>query len=142
MHLRTADRLSHSFLTNVMYELTIELIFESFWQMGVKIAKARGCVVTVVSRSMGKEKFAKECGATAFVCSTDKAQMAAAAKSFDLVLNTIPSEHKYDDYTKLTAADGKHVILGLNSGVFIIIPFLVSFCSLLLHPPPSHFGRY
>jgi len=44
-------------------------------QMGVKIAVAMGCVVTVVSRSPSKEKFARECGATAFICSTDAGQV-------------------------------------------------------------------
>ena len=44
-------------------------------QMGVKIAEAMGCTVTVVSRSPSKEKFAKQCGATAFICSTDAAQV-------------------------------------------------------------------
>mmetsp|Transcript_83601 Transcript_83601/g.135547 ORF Transcript_83601/g.135547 Transcript_83601/m.135547 type:complete len:394 (+) Transcript_83601:1-1182(+) len=86
-------------------------------QMGVKVAKAMGCVVTVVSRSMSKEKFARECGAQAFLASSDDAQMLAAAKSFDLVMNTIPSEHDYNMYTKLVAAGGKHIILGLNSGL-------------------------
>jgi len=40
--------------------------------------------------------------------------MKAAAKSFDLVLNTIPSEHDYTLYTNLAASSGgKHIILGL-----------------------------
>ena len=40
--------------------------------------------------------------------------MKAAANSFDLILNTIPSEHDYTQYTKLTASSGgKHIILGL-----------------------------
>lgn len=34
-------------------------------QMGVKIAKAMGCVVTAVTRSASKAKFAKEIGADA-----------------------------------------------------------------------------
>jgi D-arabinose 1-dehydrogenase-like Zn-dependent alcohol dehydrogenase len=86
-------------------------------QMGVKIAKAMGCVITVVSRSVSKQKFATDCGASSFVCSEDAAQMKAAAKSFDLVLNTIPAHHDYQTYTNLVAKGGKHIILGLNAGL-------------------------
>ena len=86
-------------------------------QMGVKIAKAMGCVVTVVSRSVSKQKFATDCGASSFVCSEDAAQMKVAAKSFDLVLNTIPAHHDYQTYTNLVAKGGKHIILGLNAGL-------------------------
>ena len=39
------------------------------------------------------------------------------SKSFDLVLNTIPSEHNYHTYTNLVAKGGKHIILGLNPGL-------------------------
>ena len=46
-------------------------------QMGIKIAKAMGCVVTAVSRSEGKRKFAMDCGATGFVSSSDSAAMSA-----------------------------------------------------------------
>jgi alcohol/geraniol dehydrogenase (NADP+) len=46
-------------------------------QMGIKIAKAMGCIVTAVSRSEGKRKFAMDCGATGFVSSSDSAAMSA-----------------------------------------------------------------
>ena len=86
-------------------------------QMGIKIGKALGCTVTAITRSPAKVEFAKKCGADAVLISTDAAQMKKAAKSFDLVLNTIPSEHDYSIYTNLVANRGKQVMLGLNSGL-------------------------
>ena len=74
-------------------------------------------MVTAVSRSEGKRQFATDCGASGLVSSSDDAQMAAAKKSFDLVLNTIPSAHDYQKYTNLVASGGKHIILGLNPGL-------------------------
>jgi uncharacterized zinc-type alcohol dehydrogenase-like protein len=59
-----------------------------------------GCAgVTAISRGEGKRAFALACGATAFLASSDAA--AAAAGTFDLVLNTIPIEHDYMPYKAL-----------------------------------------
>ena len=86
--------------------------------MGIKLAKAMGCIVTAISRSPGKETFAKECGASFFINSGHLKDLASAASSFDLVLNTIPSEHDYTIYSTLTKRKGgKHIILGLNSAL-------------------------
>jgi uncharacterized zinc-type alcohol dehydrogenase-like protein len=61
-----------------------------------------GCAgVTAISRGEGKRAFALACGATAFLASSDAAAMAAAAGTFDLVLNTIPIEHDYMPYKAL-----------------------------------------
>ena len=87
-------------------------------QMGVKIARAMGCEeVTAVSRGEGKRAFALQCGATAFVASSDPAAMAAARGTFDLILNTIPIEHDYMPYKALLSRRGKLVMLGLNTGL-------------------------
>jgi len=85
--------------------------------MGIRVAKALGCVVTAISSTASKEGLAKAAGADSYICSTDTAAMAAAAGKFDLVLNTIPAEHDYNIYTPLLLRSGKHVILGLNSAI-------------------------
>ena len=86
--------------------------------IGVKLAKAMGCTVTAITRSPGKAQYARErAGADAVLISTDAAAMRAAKGSFDLVLNTIPSEHDYTVYTALVAKGGKHIVLGLNTGL-------------------------
>jgi uncharacterized zinc-type alcohol dehydrogenase-like protein len=58
--------------------------------MGIKLAKAMGCSVTAISRSSAKHALATSCGADAFIASGTPAQMAAAAGSLDIILNTIP----------------------------------------------------
>jgi uncharacterized zinc-type alcohol dehydrogenase-like protein len=85
--------------------------------MGIKIAGAMGCTVAAISRSPQKAAFATQCGATKFICSGNAAEMAENANSYDLVLNTIPSEHDWTVYSKLVAPGGKHVILGLHTGL-------------------------
>jgi len=86
-------------------------------QMGVKLAKALGCEVTVISRGTKKQAFATECGATSFINSKNASEMAARKGSLDLILNTIPCQHDYMPYVKLVASGGKHVCLGLHKGL-------------------------
>ena len=87
-------------------------------QMGIRVAKAMGCVVTAISRGETKRGLATDCGADAYVSSADAGGMAACRGTLDLVLNTIACDHDYSAYTKLTAkAGGKHIILGLNNGL-------------------------
>ena len=92
--------------------------------MGLKIAKALGAHVTAVTRSAAKKAAALRCGADAVLVSGDAGAMAAAGGSFDLVLNTIPSEHDIGPYTALLSKRGNHVVLGLNSA--LIAGFAVS----------------
>ena len=61
--------------------------------MGVKLAKALGNEVSVISRAPKKAEFAKKCGADSFVVSTDAEQMKAAENSLDLILNTVRSPY-------------------------------------------------
>lgn len=86
--------------------------------MGVKLAKALGCHVVAISRSESKKAFAEKCGAMAFLASSDAAQMDEHYRSFDLILNTIPSDHDESIYTALLKKSGHHVLLGLNSSTF------------------------
>ena len=87
--------------------------------MGVKLAKALGCVVTAISRAPSKRGLAlTNAGADFFVASSDGAAMAAAAGSLDLVLNTIPSQHDYRTYEALVDLSNpaaRHVVLGANA---------------------------
>ena len=74
-------------------------------QMGIRLAKAMGCIVTAITRSAAKADFAKECGADFVIVSTSSDDMARAraARALDLVLNTIPVEHDYAPFTALLA---------------------------------------
>jgi len=87
-------------------------------QMGVRIAKALGCSVTVISRGKDKEAFAKQCGADKYIASGDAGSMASGAKTIDLILNTIPTYHDYTVYMPLLKQTGKQCLLGLHKGMF------------------------
>jgi len=80
--------------------------------MAVKIAAAMGATVTVFSRSPGKEADATALGASRVLISGDDAAMAAAAASFDLIIDTVPVEHDVNPYIPLLDVDGTLVIVG------------------------------
>jgi uncharacterized zinc-type alcohol dehydrogenase-like protein len=85
-------------------------------QMGIRIAKAMGASVTVISRQASKEAYARKCGADTFVISTDKVQMDKEAGKLDMILNTIPSYHDYMIYQPLLMSKGIQILLGLHAG--------------------------
>merc|ERR550537_344008 len=80
----------------------------------IKIGRAMGAEVSGISRGIRKEPLARESGATGFLSSTDVAQMAAAAQSFDLIVDTIPFPHDPVSYNALLKPTGKYVFLGVN----------------------------
>ncbi|TNC92788.1 MAG: hydroxyacid dehydrogenase [Thalassolituus sp.] len=80
--------------------------------MAVKLAVAMGADVTVLSRSDRKADEAKELGAGGILVSSDKAAMAGAAATFDLIIDTVPVEHDVTPYAPLLDIDGTLVIVG------------------------------
>jgi uncharacterized zinc-type alcohol dehydrogenase-like protein len=80
--------------------------------MAVKLAAAMGAEVTVMSRTPDKEADARALGADAFLVSADPHAMAAAASSFDLIIDTVPVKHELDPYLPLLDVDGTLVIVG------------------------------
>ncbi|WP_271077140.1 NAD(P)-dependent alcohol dehydrogenase [Aurantiacibacter sp. MUD61] len=80
--------------------------------MAVKLAKALGAEVTVISRSNDKEAAAKAAGASELLVSTDEEAMGAAAGRFHLILDTIPVGHSVDSYTPLLRPYGTLVLVG------------------------------
>jgi uncharacterized zinc-type alcohol dehydrogenase-like protein len=86
--------------------------FGGLGSMGVKLAKAMGAEVTVITRSDRKADDALKAGADHVLVSSDQAQMRKAARSLELVLSTIPSSHDVMPYVRLLERDGAYVILG------------------------------
>lgn len=80
--------------------------------MAVKLAVAMGAEVTVISRSDSKEDEAKAIGAKGILVSKDEDAMAAAAASFDFILDTVPVKHDVSVYTPLLDIDGTLTIVG------------------------------
>jgi D-arabinose 1-dehydrogenase-like Zn-dependent alcohol dehydrogenase len=83
--------------------------------MGVKLAKAIGCAVTVISRGETKRDLALRSGADSYVASRDDEQMVAWADHLDLILNTIPTEHDPSVFASLLTPTGEQVHVGLHA---------------------------
>lgn len=81
--------------------------------MGVKIAKAMGHNVTVISSSEKKRGEAMDhLGADVYLASTDANQMTPFVNSFDYILDTLPVVHPLDPYLSLLKVDGRLIIMG------------------------------
>lgn len=80
--------------------------------MAVKLAAGFGAEVTVISRSADKRADALALGARAMLLSSDPEAMAAAANSFDLIIDTVPVAHELSPFMPLLDVDGTLVIVG------------------------------
>jgi alcohol dehydrogenase (NADP+) len=80
--------------------------------MGVKFAKAFGANVVLFTTSPGKVQDGKRLGAHEVVVSTDEAQMAAQAGSFDFILDAVSATHDINAYLNLLKRDGNLVLVG------------------------------
>jgi uncharacterized zinc-type alcohol dehydrogenase-like protein len=91
--------------------------------VGVRIARAMGAEVTVISTSERKRKDAIELGAHHFLVSSDKAAMKNAASSFDLILDTVSATHDLNAALNLLRVDGALVLVGLPEDALPVQPF-------------------
>ncbi len=80
--------------------------------MGVKLARAMGAHVTMITTSPAKGADARELGADDVLVSSDADAMAAARGRFDFILNTIPVAHEVNPYLDLLTPNGTMVMVG------------------------------
>lgn len=80
--------------------------------MAVKLAVGMGADVTVLSRSERKKADALELGAHHVLVSTDNDAMQKAANSFDVIIDTVPSQHDLTPYMPLLDIDGALILVG------------------------------
>lgn len=85
--------------------------------MGVKIAKAMGARVTVLSHSRKKRKDALALGADDFVVTRDEQSFKDNEKRFDIILDTVSARHDYNAYLGLLKRDRTMVLLGMPEPV-------------------------
>ena len=81
--------------------------------MGVKLAKAMGAHVTVLSHSPGKRDDAFELGADDFVATNDPEVFAKNKNRFDFILDTVSAAHDYNAYLRMLRLDGVMVLVGI-----------------------------
>jgi len=82
--------------------------------VGLQFAAAMGfSAVVAISRSPSKEAEARKFGATDFLVTEDAAAMAAAAGTFDMILNTVSGHAPIDPYLSLLRPRGTLACVGL-----------------------------
>jgi alcohol dehydrogenase (NADP+) len=81
--------------------------------MGVKLAKAMGAHVTVLSHSPGKHDSALDLGADDFLVTGDGSVFEEHAGKFDFILDTVSADHDYNAYLGLLKRGGSMVLVGL-----------------------------
>ncbi|CAJ0994059.1 NADP-dependent alcohol dehydrogenase C 2 [Sodalis praecaptivus] len=85
--------------------------------MALKLAKGMGAEVTLFTRSPGKESEARRLGADHVVLSTNEQQMAQVAGHFDLIIDTVPTQHDINPYTATLKLNGTVVLVGLIGNI-------------------------
>ncbi|MFE6822233.1 NAD(P)-dependent alcohol dehydrogenase [Streptomyces sp. NPDC057690] len=83
--------------------------------LAVKIAKAMGAEVTVLSQSLKKQEDGLRLGADHYYATSDPSTFEDLVGSFDIVLNTISAKIDVDAYLSLLALDGALINLGAPS---------------------------
>lgn len=91
--------------------------------MGVKIARALGAEVTVLSHSDKKREDALKMGAHHFINTQNKDVFTKHAEEFDLIINTVSADINMNDYFGLLKLDASLVVVGIPDRPLSIHPF-------------------
>jgi len=96
--------------------------------MAVKIGKALGTEVTVLSTSDRKRKDAERLGATDFALTSQPETFIRLQRRFDFILDTVSAPHDYNAYVNLLKTDGTMILVGAPDKPAPLEPF-----PLILH---------
>lgn len=96
--------------------------------MAIKIAKALGTEVTVLSTSEGKRAAAERLGADDFAVTSDQQTFTRFQRRFDFILDTVSAPHDYNAYINLLKTDGTMILVGVPDK-----PTLLEAFPLILH---------
>ncbi len=96
--------------------------------MAVKIAKALGTDVTVLSTSERKRNDAERLGAADFALTSQPETFKRLARHFDFILDTVSAQHDYNAYINLLKTDGTLILVGAPDKPTPLQPF-----PLILH---------
>jgi uncharacterized zinc-type alcohol dehydrogenase-like protein len=81
--------------------------------IGVKIARALGAEVTVLSHSLKKQEDAKKMGADSFYATSDPKTFEKLEGYFDIMINTVSTDLNLNQYLNLLSLDGTMVVVGV-----------------------------
>ncbi len=96
--------------------------------LAVKIGKALGAQVTVLSTSERKRKDAARLGASDFALTSQPETFTKLQRHFDFILDTVSAPHNYNDYLSLLKTDGTMILVGVPDKPTLLEPF-----PLILH---------
>jgi len=96
--------------------------------MAVKISKALGTEVTVLSTSERKRKDAERLGAFDFALTSHPETFTRNQRRFDFILDTVSAPHDYNAYVNLLKTDGTLILVGAPDKPTPLEPF-----PLILH---------
>jgi len=91
--------------------------------MAVKIAKAMGTEVTVLSTSEWKQTDAKRLGAADFALTSQPETFTRLQRHFDFILDTVSAPHDYNAYVNLLKTDGTMILVGAPDRPTPLEPF-------------------
>jgi alcohol dehydrogenase (NADP+) len=80
--------------------------------IAIKIAKAMGAEVTLITRHIKKARDAQALGANHVVASTDQEAMSSLKGRFDVIMDTVPYVHDVNPFIATLALNGRFVLLG------------------------------
>jgi uncharacterized zinc-type alcohol dehydrogenase-like protein len=81
--------------------------------MGLKFAHALGAKVVLFTTSAGKSADARRLGADEVVITKNPGELAAHARSFDFILNTVAAPHNLDPFLGMLKRDGTMCLVGV-----------------------------
>lgn len=91
--------------------------------MAVKLARAMGAEVTVLSRSDSKRDDAQRLGASDYAATSQEGTLARLARTFDFVIDTISAPHDLNAYLELLKTDGTYILVGASPESFPVAAF-------------------
>jgi len=105
--------------------------------VGVKIAKALGAEVTVLSQSLRKEVDGKRFGADHYYATSERGTFRELRGTFDLIVNTVSAALPMQQYLSLLKLDGTMVNVGapaqpLEVPAFALIPMRRSWAGSMI----------
>ncbi len=82
--------------------------------MAVKIGRALGAEVTVLSRADSKRDDAKRLGAHDYAATSHEGTLTRLARTFDFVIDTISAPHDMNAHLDLLKTDGTYILVGAS----------------------------